>query len=121
VLSGLGRSISHALVPPGLDRPPPLLLVSKGCCLQALVGGLGRPFARIFNFRFSCSKFVCLFRLCKPPPMRICMFGLSLRAVSRCRRVGHFGLTWPGSSPRGLCSSAAPRPPQAGPCGNRLG
>ena len=30
MLSGLGRSISHALVPPGLDRPPPLLLVSKG-------------------------------------------------------------------------------------------
>jgi hypothetical protein len=56
VLSGLRRSISHALVPPGLDRPPPLLLVSKGCCLQALVGGLGRPFARIFNFRFSCSN-----------------------------------------------------------------
>ena len=52
MLSGLGRSISHALVPPGLDRPPPLLLVSKECCLQALVGGLGRPFTRIFKFVF---------------------------------------------------------------------
>ena len=38
LLSGVGWSISHALVPPGLDPPPPLLLASGGCFLLACGG-----------------------------------------------------------------------------------
>ena len=55
MLSGLGRSISHALVPPGLDPSPPSLLDSEGCGLQA--GGW--PGAALHPFsNFSCSNFV---------------------------------------------------------------
>jgi hypothetical protein len=56
VLSGLGRSISHAVVPPGLDPSPPPLLDSEGCGLQAGV----RPGAAFhpFLFLFSCLKFL---------------------------------------------------------------
>ncbi len=49
MLSGLARSISHVLVPLGLDPSPPLLLASKGCGLQALVFCRGRP-QPVFHF-----------------------------------------------------------------------
>ena len=68
MLSGLGRSISRALVPPGLDPSPALAAGQRGMLFASLrrysaVGRPDAPFYKLFRFEFVCASLELACRL----------------------------------------------------------